>query len=205
MQQFAYHEPTQPRAARTFKRILNTALDIIERENIDALNTNKIAKECGINISTLYHYFPNKDVILYALYEQWFQRVSEITLAHRTALKSKSDLKKCFTNILNDVLTIEDYSPKSAISLEQAMKSRSELAEYDNYITELSVEFYIEALSSLGSKKGYDEFVVIGSLLLVSVWGAIAAAASSPKSAYSMICEYAADMMVTTAKRALKD
>ncbi len=200
LEQFSYNEPTQPRAARTFARILNTALDIIEREGIDALNTNKIAKDCGINISTLYHYFPNKDSIVYALYQKWFKKVSEIT--RNQPLKNNTPKRQFFHNIVEGILSIEDYSPKAAVALEQAIKVRSELAQYDEHITELSVTFYIDTLISLKVDASDEELVTAGSFLSIAVWGAINIAASSSRKDYPMICDYAANMMLAIVKRA---
>ena len=65
--QLSYYKPTQARALKTFQQILKVALEIIEVENLLGLNTNRVAEECGINIGTWYHYFPNKDAIILAL------------------------------------------------------------------------------------------------------------------------------------------
>jgi hypothetical protein len=69
LDKFQYYEPRQDRAKLTFKLVLTTAMHTIEHEGIAALNTNRVADDCDVNISTLYHYFPNKDAIVYALYK----------------------------------------------------------------------------------------------------------------------------------------
>ncbi|MEC8429178.1 MAG: TetR/AcrR family transcriptional regulator, partial [Pseudomonadota bacterium] len=181
LEQFSYQEPIQPRAARTFALILKTSLAIIERESIDALNTNKVAKESGINISTLYRYFPNKDSIIYTLYKQWFDRVATITNRHRLSLSPGMNQRKMYASIVEDILNIDGFSPKAAVALEQAIKVRAELAPYDKYITELSLEFYAGVLVELGADASEAEIIIAASFMLMSVWGAIALAADSSR------------------------
>lgn len=201
LEQFSYQEPIQPRAARTFALILKTSLAIIERESIDALNTNKVAKESGINISTLYRYFPNKDSIIYTLYKQWFDRVATITNRHRLSLSPGMNQRKMYASIVEDILNIDGFSPKAAVALEQAIKVRAELAPYDKYITELSLEFYAGVLVELGADASETEIIIAASFMLMSVWGAIALAADSSRDDYSMICDYAASQMLSASKK----
>lgn len=60
-------EPRQERARATVAAILQTAAHILEKEGPDALNTNRIAKDAGVSVGSLYQYFPNKEAILIAL------------------------------------------------------------------------------------------------------------------------------------------
>jgi AcrR family transcriptional regulator len=57
-------KPRQARATDTVETIFGAAARIIERDGVDALNTNRIAEQAGIAIGTLYGYFPNKQAIL---------------------------------------------------------------------------------------------------------------------------------------------
>ena len=59
--------PSQARSRITFDRILSVAKEIIVEQGIAALNTNLVAERAGINIGTVYHYFPDKIAILLEL------------------------------------------------------------------------------------------------------------------------------------------
>ena len=48
-------------------RILDATGALLETRGYDALNTNRIAEAAGINIATLYRYYPNKLSILAAM------------------------------------------------------------------------------------------------------------------------------------------
>ncbi len=48
----------------TRQRILQLALDIIDREGLAALNMRRLAAEAGVKAMSLYHHYENKDAIL---------------------------------------------------------------------------------------------------------------------------------------------
>ncbi len=59
--------PVQGRSKLRSKQIIDVTSELLERVGFDDLNTIVIAKEVGISIGSLYHYFPNKHAILYAM------------------------------------------------------------------------------------------------------------------------------------------
>jgi AcrR family transcriptional regulator len=200
---FQYYEPKQNRAKITFKLILTTAMQTIENEGIAALNTNRVADDCDVNISTLYHYFPNKDTIVYALYKTWFDSVAVIAEKHRDALAPGLDPKQFYRDMIIDMLNVDNFSPKAAVALEQAIKIRSELAEYDRLVTEASITGYIEDLRFFGVKARGQDLVLPASHMLTTVWGAINIASSNSQASYVQIAEYSAEMITALIKRLL--
>jgi AcrR family transcriptional regulator len=64
---FARRIPSQRRAQETVAVIFEAAARILQKQGLDALNTNAIAERAGISIGTLYQYFPNKQAILVAM------------------------------------------------------------------------------------------------------------------------------------------
>lgn len=78
-------EPRQARARRTFERILRATAELLDEVGIDHLTTNLIAERAGVNIATLYKYFPNK----YALMNYLALRLAERQTEHiRAYLRS---------------------------------------------------------------------------------------------------------------------
>jgi AcrR family transcriptional regulator len=59
--------PRQARAQRTVGFILDAAAYILAEQGLDGFNTNRVAERAGVNIASLYQYFPNKAAILAAL------------------------------------------------------------------------------------------------------------------------------------------
>ncbi|MFP6730961.1 MAG: TetR/AcrR family transcriptional regulator [Alphaproteobacteria bacterium] len=57
-------EPKQARARRTFERILSATGELLDEVGIDHVTTNLVAARAGVNIASLYKYFPNKYALL---------------------------------------------------------------------------------------------------------------------------------------------
>ena len=68
-------EPLQQRSLARAQQILDVTARLLDEVGADALTTILIAREMGISVGTLYHYFPNKHAIMYAMAEQWLREV----------------------------------------------------------------------------------------------------------------------------------
>ncbi|MCL2715691.1 MAG: TetR/AcrR family transcriptional regulator [Alphaproteobacteria bacterium] len=62
--------PRQARARQTVEYILEAAACILAERGLEGFTTNHIAERAGVNISSLYQYFPDKLAILEALRER---------------------------------------------------------------------------------------------------------------------------------------
>lgn len=63
-------QPRQARAAATVDAIIEAAARILERDGLEAFNTNAVARAAGVSVGSLYQYFPGKDAIMAALIRQ---------------------------------------------------------------------------------------------------------------------------------------
>jgi len=86
---------TQRRSIETVDAILQATQEFIQQDKLDSLTTNKIADRAGVNISSLYQYFPNKNSVL--------QMILKIFINQEA---------KTFTNLLKSV---SKYSPEEKI------------------------------------------------------------------------------------------
>ena len=62
--------PVQQRSTETVERILAAALGVLDTGGLSAFNTNAVAAAAGVNVGTLYHYFPDKESVLRELFER---------------------------------------------------------------------------------------------------------------------------------------
>jgi AcrR family transcriptional regulator len=62
--------PRQERSRATVEAILQAAAYILVRQGYDAFTTNSVAERAGVNIASLYQYFPNKEAIFAELYRR---------------------------------------------------------------------------------------------------------------------------------------
>ncbi|TXS94115.1 TetR/AcrR family transcriptional regulator [Parahaliea maris] len=65
----ARKRPRQSRSLHTMRAIQEACLKILDTEGADRLTTARIAEVAGVNIASLYQYFPNKEAILSDVYE----------------------------------------------------------------------------------------------------------------------------------------
>lgn len=74
--------PKQERSRQTYQIILQGATEIIRRDGLKKLSTNRVAEESKVSIGSLYQYFPSKQAIIAALIDQVFEtelnRVTEL-------------------------------------------------------------------------------------------------------------------------------
>jgi AcrR family transcriptional regulator len=56
--------PRQERSRATVEAILQATADILTRHGYARLTTNRIAERAGVNIASLYQYFPSKEAIV---------------------------------------------------------------------------------------------------------------------------------------------
>jgi AcrR family transcriptional regulator len=80
-------QPRQQRSAATVAAIIQAAAYIFRKRGYAATTTNAIAERAGVNIASLYQYFPNKEAILGALLrrhaDQANQAVTQVMAEHR--------------------------------------------------------------------------------------------------------------------------
>ncbi len=60
----ARKQPKQQRSRETVEAILHAATYILATRGYDAMTTNQVADRAGVNIASLYQYFPNKQALV---------------------------------------------------------------------------------------------------------------------------------------------
>lgn len=79
--------PTQERSRATVDAILQATAYILVKRGWEALTTNVIAERAGVNIASLYQFFPNKEAIVLELerrhIEETRAKIREVYARHR--------------------------------------------------------------------------------------------------------------------------
>jgi AcrR family transcriptional regulator len=82
--------------------ILDAALHLFTTEGFHGAPTSQISKMAGISTGTLFHYFPDKNVLIDQLYLTIKKDLAdEIQSQDNPALGSKYRLEKCFRGFIN--------------------------------------------------------------------------------------------------------
>jgi len=161
----ARRKPLQARALKRHEQILDTTAELLEKVGVDDLTTILIAKSMKISVGSLYHYFPNKIAILYALSQRW---LDEITLALDdidATLVDNEDLH-AFTEHCTDRLLEVYRRQRGILHLVQAMFSIPELRELDEEHDEFMINRFGKMFIRLGFKLDKKELHRIARIYL---------------------------------------
>jgi AcrR family transcriptional regulator len=71
-------EPQQARSKKVVEKICRATLKVSRTQGLSALNTNLIAQVAGVDISSVYRFFPNKDSIIHYILEQWLGDIRDV-------------------------------------------------------------------------------------------------------------------------------
>ncbi len=157
--------PVQQRSRQRREEILLITGALLERVGFDDLTTILIARELKISVGSLYHYFPNKQAILYAMAEHWLQEYSlalnDIASADLESLELPAFSKLAVSRLLQVY-----REQKGILPLVQAMCAVPELYELDAAHDEMVITRMAEMFRRIGLQQGKSELQRRGRLWL---------------------------------------
>ena len=157
--------PVQGRSKKRSKEIIDATSELLERVGFDDLNTVLIAKEVGISVGSLYHYFPNKHAILYAMGSRWLEEIDKVLNAVAELPVEEMVLEELVDQML--AMNLKVYKKQKAVlTLVQAMFSVPELRELDDQHDELVISRMAEIFKRMGINRHVKERERLGRLYL---------------------------------------
>jgi len=123
--------PLQARGQETFERILNVTGELLDEVGTESVTTNLIAKAAGINVATLYQYFPNKRSILVTLFQRQTAQRSAVAEKEFAARRQEGGPWRDALEAAIDATFALRRGVPGVLALRQAMRSDPELLEYD--------------------------------------------------------------------------
>ena len=107
--------PVQPRGTATVERILNAGLEVLHEQGLEAFNTNVVASSAGVNIATLYHYFPDKVAILRELFlREEAQRVTYLRAMIRQ-YPTATSIDHWVSDVVGTLTTMRRVNPQVSV------------------------------------------------------------------------------------------
>lgn len=159
------HRPQQQRSQKRIDEILDVTARLLAQVGLDDLTTVLIARELGISVGSVYHYFPNKFAILYAVGEHWLEEMTAILQAIENWDLDELGVDGFVDQYCDGMLHV--YRQQIAVlPLVRAMFTVPELRELDERHDEEIIDCLVGVCRRLGSKKKEDELNRIGRLLL---------------------------------------
>tara|TARA_B110000902_G_scaffold253713_1_gene316715 strand:- start:389 stop:1018 length:630 start_codon:yes stop_codon:yes gene_type:complete len=130
--------PIQKRALERRAKILEVTAELLEEVGQDDLTTILVAKRAEMSVGTLYHYFPNKYAILYALAEQWLGEIDTVVQELEAERLETMSLKR-FVDKAVERMLLAYTNQRGLLPLVQAMFGVPELKDLDTAHDELII------------------------------------------------------------------
>ena len=118
--------PQQPRARRTVERLLAVTAEVLEETGVDRITTNLVAERAGLNIGTLYKYFPNKYALINALALAFAEDQIEAMRAYLRHADPAHPWQEVHDGLI-DVLVAFNRERTGAVALQRALLAVPEL------------------------------------------------------------------------------
>lgn len=84
----------QKRSQEKVEKILEFSATAIERDGVYALNLNKVARDSGVNVATIYQFFPNKNAVIARLAVREFDENYDRVRAALDEVQNSADVKR---------------------------------------------------------------------------------------------------------------
>ena len=134
-------KPIQNRARLQRDKILRVTSQLLKTVGLDELTTILVAKKVGVSVGTLYHYFPNKHAILYALSELWVESINNLINEIESQNLNEMQLKS-FVNFLVDRIAEVYKDNSSLLPLVAVMSTMPELEKINSdYLSHIHSKF----------------------------------------------------------------
>ena len=157
--------PSQARSIATFASILAASTDIIVERGVQGLNTNIVAERAGVNIGTVYHYFPDKTAILVELFRIDQQRRMAHLMEKLREIERAVDLNQWADDVFNLAIELRTEHPATA-HLRRAFRAVPELVEIDRKETAEYLDFFSVLLHSRFANMSVERSRAAGRLLI---------------------------------------
>ena len=122
--------PLQARGQATFERILDATARLLDEVGTEGISTNLIAKAAGVNVATLYQYFPNKQAVLLALFQRQSDQRIDIGASMVEGIGGSRDWRRVLSEAIDSIADLR-RSEAGATALRQAMRSSPDLLAHD--------------------------------------------------------------------------
>ena len=143
-------EPKQQRSSEMVAKVCAVTLALVRERGLRNINTNLIAQEAGVDISSLYRFFANKEAILYHIAQGWLADIREVydRYEQEPALLAL-DWRDYFGGLLRDWRLPGQYENYAALA--GLWHVYPELVKLDRFQEAYHVAFFMRQFKRLGA------------------------------------------------------
>jgi AcrR family transcriptional regulator len=129
--------PSQERAKATVDAILEAGAYILVKDGWEKFTTNRVAERAGVNIASLYQYFPNKESIAVELQRRHIAKGQNAPAALIENLRSQPNLRAALKILIDGAIAEHRINPRlhKVFTEELPRSSRRVHGEKDEQLT----------------------------------------------------------------------
>ncbi|WP_203448842.1 MULTISPECIES: TetR/AcrR family transcriptional regulator [unclassified Mycobacteroides] len=134
--------PRQERSRLMVERIVDAGRQVLIEHGYEGASTNRIAEAAGISPGSLYQYFPNKDVIIAAVVDEYADRITAaVTHELMEQVGRASDLHAVRRTlaVLLDTMSEQPELLRAMIEHTPRLGLGSKIADFERRVGELAV------------------------------------------------------------------
>ena len=140
--------PTQKRSREKYDLILTTAKMLIGERGNDSVSMREIAKQAGLAISSIYQYFPDKNAILAAIMQEYFDHIRALMTGYLDHCENMDDLHKGLSNGIDMFYAQFKQEPALAV-LWAGLQANQTLKELDAEDSRMNAKLISERIIAL--------------------------------------------------------
>lgn len=165
-------KPLQQRSKNRIRLIIEATKELLREHTIDQITTNRIARESGVNVATLYQYFPNKQSIVYSIYEEWLNQILEGYDEIEQQYFLKEDWKTFFARLPSQRYR-SGFEFSIEVNLDCMMASNHDLTEIDHIHSQKIADRFVRYLKGYGSNWDEEKLNNLAFLLYELIFSAV--------------------------------
>lgn len=144
--------PMQARGQATFDGILDATAGLLEDVGGEKVTTNLIAKAAGINVATLYQYFPNKQAVLLELFKRHSEARIQLGRSRIAGASGAGDWRRIIGHAIQSVAQARAAMP-GTVALRQVMRSSPQLLEHEQRYSQHMAAALAAELQAVGVRR----------------------------------------------------
>lgn len=156
--------PQQDRGRRAVEAVLAATSELLEEAGFGGLTTAAIAERAGVNIASLYRYFPNKFAIVRELAVRLEEERSAAAVVALGSLSAGGDWRRPVGQAISAMAELRTTRP-GARAIRGALQSSVELWDLDHTVNARTAEtiapFLVEVQPQLALKEARDIALVV--------------------------------------------
>ncbi|MBA0173805.1 MULTISPECIES: TetR/AcrR family transcriptional regulator [Pectobacterium] len=150
--------PVQERSRLTVDAIIQASAYILNESGWEGLTTNSIAERAGVNISSLYQFFPNKEAIINELQRRHALEIHSDLHNTLKLFREKSSLREALTLVIEMVVNKHRVAPAvhKAVTEEIPLTVRRVLEDDEEELSKM----FLDALKPFMKNVPDPEFAI---------------------------------------------